>query len=551
MKIHLIVSSFNSLSQAIYCKLKHLGHEVFIDYSISSEYLLSSIEKTKPDLIFCPYLKEYLEKDIYENYETFILHPGIRGDRGHQSLDYVIKDEVKQWGVTILRAHEHLDLGDIYAEVNFEVKSKSKSLLYSNEVTQASLKALDIFLDNIKNNSFKALPQINNPIKNLIKTANRAINWIEDSTNEIIKKINMSDSNPGVLDELFSIPCYLYGACLENELRGEIKEVLAKRDGAICIGTKDGAFWISHIKIKGSFKLPATYALKDKLTGVKENRIPLVVEYKLQSYHELSYEKDGELIYLHFDFYNGAISSSQAIRLKYAIQYLQEQCKVLVLMGGENFFCNGIHLNIVEDSKKQAEDAWSNINAMNEVVKEILLCEDTITVAYLNKNAGAGGVFLALACDKVISTQNCILNPHYKTLGLTGSEYHTFTLPNKVGAKKAQELLNKCIPINAFEAKKINLVDEVISSCEDKSYLKKYIDTFIEDEEKFEDFLDGKKDFLFKNEKIMHSCKEQELKIMHDEFYLKESSFHTLRANFVHKKRLYETPKRLKEINNA
>jgi putative two-component system hydrogenase maturation factor HypX/HoxX len=45
-------------------------------------------------------------------------------------------------------------------------------------------------------------------------------------------------------------------------------------------------------------------------------------------------------------------------------------------MGGEEFFSNGIHLNIMEDSKKSDEDGWSNIHSMNEVVKSILLCDE-------------------------------------------------------------------------------------------------------------------------------------------------------------------------------
>ena len=54
---------------------------------------------------------------------------------------------------------------------------------------------------------------------------------------------------------------------------------------------------------------------------------------------------------------------------------------------------------------------------MNDVVKSILFVGDTITVASLGKNAGAGGVFLALACDYAIAQKGVVLNPHYETLG--------------------------------------------------------------------------------------------------------------------------------------
>lgn len=94
MKIVLLISSFNSLSQRVYCELKELDYKVQINLSKDKE-LLKNIKEFNPDIIFCPYLKEYLPKEIYEEYPTYILHPGIIGDRGHQSLDHAINNEKK------------------------------------------------------------------------------------------------------------------------------------------------------------------------------------------------------------------------------------------------------------------------------------------------------------------------------------------------------------------------------------------------------------------------------------------------------------------------
>ncbi|MCV6606908.1 MAG: formyltransferase family protein, partial [Campylobacterales bacterium] len=366
MKILLIISSFNSLSQGVYCKLKDLNHDVKIRYSISNDYLKEECEKINPDLIFCPFLKEFLSKDIYEKWDTFVLHPGPLGDRGHNSIDYALYKDFKEWGVVILKANELLDGGDIYAKKEFLLEKKAKASIYRDEVCKATISILEEFLENYQNKNFKAIKQILNPIHETISQDKRVINWQKDSSEEIINKINLSDSYPGVKDELLGVKCFLYGAKKEHSLKGSPKELLAKRDGAICLGTIDGAIWISHIKEEGSFKLPSTYVLKDKLKGLKENRLPLLYEGEGETYWEIKLNQKEEIAYLYFNFYNGAMSSSQAIQLKYAIEYLKEECKVLVLMGGEDFFSNGIHLNILEDSKKQGEDGWSNINAINE-----------------------------------------------------------------------------------------------------------------------------------------------------------------------------------------
>lgn len=549
MKILLLISSFNNLSQSVYCKLVELNYSVYIKFAISEELTKQAVEEIKPDLIFCPYLKEYISKDIYTNTPTFILHPGPIGDRGPQSLDNAINNEVKQWGVVILQANEDLDGGDIYASSNFTMRNTSKASIYRNEVNKATLKALDEFLTNYKNEDFIPRKQILNPIHTKLTQENRKINWDKDTSKEILRKINMSDSYPGVKDELLGSKCYLYSAYIEHTLKGKPKEVIVKRDGAICIGTCDGSIWISQIREEKSFKLPATYVLKEKIKGIQEKRIVLVLEEEINTFYELRVNRKDEVAYLFFNFHNGAMTSAQCIKLKYAIEYLKETCKVLVLCGGDDFFCNGIHLNILEDSKKQGEDGWSNINAMNEAVQAVIDCDEILTIASFCKNSGAGGVFLGLACDYALACEDVVFNPHYKTLGLSGSEYHTFTLPKRVGELKAKELLEKCLPINSTQALKINMIDEVFDFSNYDLKLDAFTKTLYEDEEKYEELIDKKKDFLFENYEVMENCKNEELKIMYDEFWDKNSSFHKLRFNFVHKTKPLSTPKRLKDIN--
>ncbi len=220
-----------------------------------------------------------------------------------------------------------------------------------------------------------------------------------------------------------------------------------------------------------------------------------------------------------------------------------------MLIGAEEFFSNGIHLNVLEDSKKQGEDGWSNINAMNDVVKSIIFSDEVITVASLHKNAGAGGVFLALACDYVVASEATVLNPHYKTLGLSGSEYHTYSLPKRVGEQKAKELLDSCLPLSANKAKGMGMVDEVFAKENYFEDLRSFTNSLIEDEDKYDDFIYDKQDYLEQNKEYINECKEQELKVMHPEFWDEKSEFHTLRHEFVYKKCPIKTPQRLKSRN--
>ena len=546
MKITLLITSFNSLSQAVFCYLKDNGFSVDVVYA-TSKTRDEEIASFAPELILCPFLKHYIPASIYEVYPTFVYHPGLRGDRGAYSLEWALWEENKEWGGVWLRAVKELDGGDIYAQGSFDMRQTYKASLYRNEELRNALALLPPLLQNIQNNT--KTPQLPNPIHPRFSTT---INWEEDDTKTIIKKINTLDSFPGVEDEILGLKCHLFGAWEEEKLKGKSpKEILAKRDGAICLATKDGALWVTHLKPKDGFKLPATYVLKERLKGVKEDRLPLIFDRSYKTFYEISADIKDDVAFLYFNFHNGAFSSDKCIKLKYAFEYLKSQVKIIVLMGGQDFFSNGIHLNILEDSKKNGEDGWSNINAMNDLVGSILEADDVVTIASLEKNAGAGGVFLALACDFVVASESCVLNPHYKTLGLSGSEYHTYTLPKRVGEQKAKELLEQCLPVSASKAKKLGMVDAVFSLKDYKNELSDFIENLFDDADALEDFLWEKEEYIEANKEQMEVCKKAELKTMYPEFWEEDSVFHQLRYEFVYKACPTQTPLRLKYKKNV
>ena len=105
---------------------------------------------------------------------------------------------------------------------------------------------------------------------------------------------------------------------------------------------------------------------------------------------------------LTFDFYNGAASTGQCHRLAAALRTaVAQDTRVLLLQGGA-VFCNGIHLGVIEARRDPAAEAWRNINAIDDVCREIITCTRQLVVAAVGGNAGAGGVMLALGADQVL-----------------------------------------------------------------------------------------------------------------------------------------------------
>jgi putative two-component system hydrogenase maturation factor HypX/HoxX len=130
-------------------------------------------------------------------------------------------------------------------------------------------------------------------------------------------------------------------------------------------------------------------------------------------------------------------------------------------MGGPDFWCNGMHLHCIEAADSPADASWSNINLIDDLTRDILTTDTHLTIAALQGNAAAGGVFVALAADRVLARSGIVLNPHYRNMGnLYGSEYWTYLLPRRVGADRAQAIMARRVPLGAPEAQGFGLIDD-------------------------------------------------------------------------------------------
>jgi len=474
MRILFLTHAFNSLAQRLYVELTARGHEVSIELDINDRVTEEAVRAFDPELIVAPFLKRAIPETVWRSRRCIVIHPGIVGDRGPSSLDWAVQERAAEWGVTALQANAEMDAGPVWASVNFGMRPAAKGSLYRNEVTEAAVQVLLETLERMRDPAFRPLtpdcadPAVRGRVRAAMRQADRAIDWSRDDSATVLAKIHAADGVPGVLDELYGEPCYLHDAHPEDTLRGDAPGmVIARRDGAILRATVDGAVWIGHARRKRdgepTLKLPATMLLGDRLVGVPEVAVRLWDASAGRTYRELGYAERNGVGYLEFAFYNGAMSTGQCARLAEAIRFAKARpTRVIVLVGGPDFWSNGIHLNVIEASATPADESWANINAIDDVAREILTCERHLTLAALRGNAGAGGVFLALAADRVLAREGVVLNPHYKGMGnLYGSEYWTYLLPKRVGRERASAITENRLPIGARQAAALGLIDEV------------------------------------------------------------------------------------------
>ncbi len=447
--------------------------------------------------------------------------------------------------------------GPIWAAYHCKVREGSKSSLYRDEITSAAIKAMMVAVQRFENGLFVPVPldysrsDVRGRYRPLLKPEQRRIDWSSDLVSTIVRKIRSADGVPGVLDEIGGEPVYLFDAHEEGDLVGRPGQIIAKRHGAVCRAAADGAVWISHLKRGGGaegdyFKLPATDVLGDRLTQVPEVPLPIDSMTSFKTYRDIWYEEHNEVGYVNFRFYNGAMGTDHCRRLAEAVLYARKRpTKVIVLVGGRDFWSNGIHLNLIEAAEDPSEEFWRNINAMNDLVHAILTATDHLTIAALYGSAGAGGAMMALAADRVLARDGIVLNPHYKGMGgLYGSEYWTYSLPKRVGPVKAMELTEQCLPISVHEAQAIGLIDDV-SLRDDlgENPFGQFRDQFTRIAEKLSQsprygtWLAQKQATREQDEtlKPLQRYRLDELQEMKKNFWSEDRSYHLARAAFVRK----------------
>ena len=571
MRILLLCHSFNSLSQSLYGALAAQGHALSVELDISDAVTEEACALFQPDLLIAPFLKRRIPDSVWQKVVCLVVHPGPPGDRGPAALDWAVLEHATQWGVTVLQANADFDAGPVWAHAPLPMRAASKGSIYRAEVTQAAVLAVGQAVQRFANGdtppAAPAVPE--RPLRASVPRSARHIDWQHQRTSDILARIRSADGQPGVRDLLWGLPCEIFDAHAATDATLTRLQsyppaaLVAQRDGALLRRSVDGGVWIGQVRLAracgadAAFKLPATLAFAAEAATLPHWPVPL--ERHDKEWSELRYSEHGahgaRVGCLSFDFYNGAMSTGQCQRLLAALREAkQRDTRVLLLIGGQDFFSNGIHLNCIEAASHHplgsaADESWNNIHAMNDLAREIIETTDRLTVAVLRANAGAGGVFLALAADEVWASRGAVLNPHYRNMGnLYGSEYWTYLLPRRLGPRRAEALMAQRLPLLATQALEMGLIDRCLEPCAEGLMTEVIPHAHILAQAyNLAHRLQEKQRVRAADEAMrpLADYRKDELARMHRNFYGFDPSYHVARYHFVHKLPHAWTPRHL------
>jgi putative two-component system protein, hydrogenase maturation factor HypX/HoxX len=489
-RVLLLSNAFGGATMAAYCWLRDRGIQTAFQPAGSAAAMIAADLRYGPDLLFAPMLTARVPGELLGR--VVINHPGRIGDRGASSIDWGRYRREPFGGTTLLLAAEGWDTGDVMYTATYPYPDEpaTKSWIYSHLNRTAMLRGLEQLTAEwtpaarpLDYEHCDVLGTWNDPMR----PGDSTLDWTM-AAEEIVWRAAARDGAPGVLTDLLGRAVHLYDVHLAGPTRaaeGEVVGWIADAAIRVAAGPRGAnglreSVWIGYVKPASTadgqptFKQPGAWWLRDVVGHPLQQAAD---PHPYPGYRPVTTQQRGSVAIITASAYNGAWSTRFCHRVAATVDAAagrREIDQIILRGGGGDPFGNGIHLNHIYGASRRGgrrgaratglrREAEANIRAINEVALALFRARrgGRSVIVLLDGDAGAGGAFLSLCADVVVAVPGRTFNYHYQGMGgLTGSEFHTLTLPFRVMDEAARSrLLTECLPLSAYQAHRLGLVD--------------------------------------------------------------------------------------------
>lgn len=163
-----------------------------------------------------------------------------------------------------------------------------------------------------------------------------------------------------------------------------------------------------------------------------------------------------------------ALSVPLASELDLAIKDLTDggSTRCLVITGTGRGFCAGGDVQSFYDNREDPADTMARtLSALHGAVAT-LLGAPFPTIAAINGVVAGAGMGLAMATDMAIAVDSAVFTMAYTGIGVSPDGSSTYFLPRFVGTRRAMEMVLTNARVDATEAARIGLINEVVPEAE-------------------------------------------------------------------------------------
>ena len=154
-----------------------------------------------------------------------------------------------------------------------------------------------------------------------------------------------------------------------------------------------------------------------------------------------------------------ALDTKTRMEISDAIDEIEEKAKVLIITGKGRAFAAGADIN---ELSKRTPFEYIRLSKYGTWLNNRIESLDIPVIAAVNGYALGGGCELAMACDIRIASEKARFGQPELNLGIMPGVGATQRLPRLVGLGMAKKLIFTGETLNAHEALRIGLVEEVV-----------------------------------------------------------------------------------------
>jgi len=181
-------------------------------------------------------------------------------------------------------------------------------------------------------------------------------------------------------------------------------------------------------------------------------------------FQNLIHQKEGavSIIQLNRPQKKNSLNTEMRHEIEAALKEIAEdpKQKVVILTGGEDFFCAGADISEIQDASTE-EETYKHSREFQLLFDQIETLPQPVIAAVAGYALG-GGCEMTLACDFRIAAEGTKFGVPEIKIGAFPGGGGTQRLPRLIGASKAKEMILTGEPITAEEAHALGLVIKVV-----------------------------------------------------------------------------------------
>lgn len=135
--------------------------------------------------------------------------------------------------------------------------------------------------------------------------------------------------------------------------------------------------------------------------------------------------------------------------------------RAIVLTGAGGAFCSGGDISTMERAPRH--ETTARAHAAQRVVRSIWATPKPVVAAVEGPAFGAGAA-LALACDRIVAAEDATFATTFTSVGLAGDMGIFASLPARIGAPRARQMLMLGSRLGGDEALGLGLIDRLVPS---------------------------------------------------------------------------------------